>query len=135
MLALVERFPDLGQDLAKYVLEREQTKEPDTSITDNADWLVRCRVSTASFVISFQLQQTPCPVAWLYPLKLKHHAERCVRYCEQKRQRQNLMKIEELATAANPTAFKAAFRSRRRSIPEVPVGGVSSLAAYGSSGD
>ena len=43
MLALVERFPDLGQDLAKYVLEREQTKEPDTSIADNADWLVRRR--------------------------------------------------------------------------------------------
>lgn len=39
----MERFPDLGQDLAKYVLEREQTKEPDTSIADNPDWVVRCR--------------------------------------------------------------------------------------------
>lgn len=45
MLALVERFPDLGQDLAKYVMEREQNKGTDTttSITDNAEWLVRCR--------------------------------------------------------------------------------------------
>jgi hypothetical protein len=42
MLDLIERFPDLGQDLAKYVLERDNEKEPDTSIHDNKDWLVRC---------------------------------------------------------------------------------------------
>ena len=42
MLTLVERYPDLGQDLAKYVLEREQGKDPDATIQDNPDWVVRC---------------------------------------------------------------------------------------------
>jgi len=73
MLMLVERFPDLGQDLAKYVLGREKTKQPSSAMQNNADWLAR--------------------------------------------QQQNLTKIEELATAPNATAFKAAFRSRRRSVP------------------
>lgn len=39
---LVERFPDLGQDLAKYVLGREKTKQPSSAMQNNADWLVRC---------------------------------------------------------------------------------------------
>ena len=42
MLMLVERFPDLGQDLAKYVLEREQGKDPGATIQDNPEWAVRC---------------------------------------------------------------------------------------------
>ena len=41
MLALVERFPDLGQDLAKYVLKREQNKDPDTTVKGDAEWVVR----------------------------------------------------------------------------------------------
>lgn len=39
MLGLVEKHPDLGQDLAKYVLERETAKKDDTSNHDNADFL------------------------------------------------------------------------------------------------
>jgi hypothetical protein len=41
------------------------------------------------------------------------------RTCAQERQRKNRAKIEELATADNPAAFKAAFRSRRRSVPMI----------------
>ena len=43
MLALVEKYPDLGQDLAKYVLEREEQKVPDTIKQESAGYLVRCK--------------------------------------------------------------------------------------------
>jgi hypothetical protein len=72
MLALVEKYPDLGQDLAKYVLEREQQKVPDTIKQESAGYLVRCKRFHVSCAILCRLQQTPCPVAWVcYPLKRK----------------------------------------------------------------
>lgn len=54
MLALVEKYPDLGQDLAKYVLEREEQKVPDTIKQESAGYLVRCKrfhVSCASLCV------------------------------------------------------------------------------------
>ncbi len=137
MLALVERFPDLGQDLAKYVMEREQNKGTDTttSITDNAEWLVRCRrlhCQLCGFV-SAAADALPCHVVISLETVTLRLALRCA--IEQKRQKQNMLRIEELATAADPTAFKAAFRSRRRSVPDMSAGDVSGIVAYGSSGD
>ena len=36
MTVLIERFPELGQDLAAYVLAREEAKDPETSL-DSAE--------------------------------------------------------------------------------------------------